>query len=145
MAPSSEAPPPTKAPKSAEAGLRRVGSMAKAASPLKLMNGHCGLSDSRVLVRRRVRVFDPEPGYVERRKEDKGQKRRDRQAAHDRVGHRTPEDGRRDRDHAEDCGGSGEQDLVEPGLGGLDERIPRVPPLLILLLDLVDKDHRVAC
>jgi hypothetical protein len=44
--------------------------MAKVASPLKLMNGHGGLSDSRVLVRRRVRVFDPEPGHVKRRKED---------------------------------------------------------------------------
>ena len=50
----------------------------------------------------------------------------------------------RDRDHAEDCGGSGEQDRAEPVRGGLDDRIPRVAPLRLLLLDLVDEDHRVA-
>ena len=40
--------------------------------PLKLMNGHSGLSDDLVLVRRRVGVFDPEPGHIERWKEDEG-------------------------------------------------------------------------
>src|SRR4051812_28826687 len=55
--------------------------MSKAASPPKLMNNHRGLSDSRVLVSRRVGVFDPEPGHVERRYEDKGQHRRDRVVA----------------------------------------------------------------
>lgn len=29
--------------------------------------------------------------------------------------------------------------------GGLDERTPRVPAVRLLLLDLVDQDHRFAC
>ena len=96
------------------------------------------------LARGRVGPLDPEPRHVERRKEDEGQQRRDRQAAHDRVGHRTPEDGRRDRDHAEDRGSSGEQDRAEAVRGGLDDRIPGMAPVRLLLLDLVDEDHRVA-
>ena len=87
---------------------------------------------------------DPEPRHVERRKEDQCQKRRDRQAAHDRVGHRTPEDGRRDRDHAEDRSSGGQQDRAEAVGGRLDDRIPRIAPVRLLLFDLVDQDHRVA-
>jgi hypothetical protein len=40
--------------------------------PAEVMNDHRSLSDSRVLVSRRVGVFDPEPGHIERWKEDQG-------------------------------------------------------------------------
>src|SRR5271166_2532929 len=142
MAATNEAPPPTMAPKSAEAELTRVGSMCKVTSnrcrhvksaaprghlsasawsamgviacmrrgkpPSWIGSDACHFSPPRfrslhgqgclfgidVLARVLMGPLDPEPRYVERRKEDQGQKRRDRQAAHDRVGHRTPEDGR---------------------------------------------------
>src|ERR1700722_16878358 len=133
MAASREAAPPTMAPKSAEAELRRLGSMctvasttcrhAKSAAPgrhfstgvssaireigcirrreaallhpvrrlssppqrLRSLRDQGGLFGIDALARVLMGALDPEPGDVERWKEDQRQKRRDRQAAHDRV------------------------------------------------------------
>src|SRR3984893_9099747 len=52
-----------------------------------------GLPEIDAVANLRVGLFDAKPGHVERGKEDEGQKRRDRQAPHDCVGHRTPAEG----------------------------------------------------
>ena len=65
------------------------------------------------------------------------------EAAHDRVGHRPPEDRWRDRDHAQDRCRSREQDRADAVRGGVDDRIPGVEPLRLLVLDLVEIEHRL--
>ncbi len=93
---------------------KRVGTVHLAPTHLRLVTHYGGLPKFHVLVGLCGRLPYSEPTHVERRNEDEGQKRCDRQSAHDRAGHRPPEDGRCGRDHAEDGRGSGEQDRSEP-------------------------------
>ena len=92
----------------------------------------------------RIGPLDPEPGHIERRKKDQRQKRRDRQAPHDRVGHRTPEHGGRDRNHPQDRRRGREQYGSDTVRGGVDDRIPGVESLRLVRLDLANEDHRIA-
>ena len=60
------------------------------------------------------------------------------------IGHRPPEHGRRDRDHAEDGGGGRQQDRPQPVFGGADHRRPGMFAVGDVLVDLGDEDHGIA-
>ena len=81
--------------------------------------------------------LDAEPDDVERRQENQGEHGRDREAAHDRVGHGTPENGRRDRRHAEDHRLRGQDDRTETHEGGFDHGIPTAASGILLGFDLI--------
>jgi hypothetical protein len=91
-----------------------------------------------------LRRLHPKPGHVESGQEHEREQRRDHEAADHRVGHRPPEDGRRDRDHPEDRGGGSEQDRAQPMLRRHDHRVPWVASVADFGLDLVDQNDRVA-
>src|SRR5215469_4053202 len=127
MAAANGAPPPTSAPHKAEAGPKRAGSICMVVSGFLLRGG---VSSGRYMYDKRTvgsgsgcRLY-AKPDDVKRWKEDEREQGSNGQPAHDRVGHRTPEDRRRDRDHAEDCGRRGEQDWAEAVRGGFDHGIP---------------------
>src|ERR1041385_8144316 len=69
---------------------------------------------------------DPEPCDVQSGQEYEGEQCRDNEPAHHRIGHRSPEYGGGDGDHAENCGCGSEQDRPQPMLSRLDDRIPGV-------------------
>ena len=81
--------------------------------------------DIHVLAVDRARPLDAEPGDVERREEDESQQRGHRQAAHDGVGHRPPEDGRRDRDMPRIAAAAVSRIGTEPMGRRLEDRVPR--------------------
>ena len=100
----------------AHAKLVRIG----AASPLSLLTISSAF-ESEIRLRtgagaHAVRRLDAKPCHVERGQEHQGEQRRNHEAADHRIGHRPPEHGGRDRDHAENGSGGGQEDRTQPML-----------------------------
>ena len=91
-----------------------------------------------------IRRLDTKPRHIQRRQEQEREQRSDDDAAHHRVGHRTPEDFARDRYQRQAGGSRRQQDRPHAMFGGLHHRLPCGLSFLLQVLDLHDQDHRVA-
>jgi len=90
------------------------------------------------------RLLDTEPGNIKCRQKYKRQHRGNCQAAHDGISHRSPENGRSDRDHPENSRRCGKKDWAKAVQCRFDHSVPRGAPVRDLRIDLVHQDHRIA-
>jgi hypothetical protein len=93
------------------------------------------LVEATYLLRRRL--LDTEPDDIKSRQEYERQHRCHRQTAHDGVSHRSPKDGRGDRDHAKNGGRCREKDWAKAMQGRFNDSVPWGPAVRDFGIDLV--------
>lgn len=88
-------------------------------------------------------LFFPIDPCVNRGQEEQREQRRDEQAAGESEGHRSPEVGTHQRDHAQNRGERGKHDRPETHHGGVDDGLVERFPIRAVRFDLIEQNDRV--